>query len=87
MPFAAICVLLALVAFAVEMLGSDRFFKQDANGAPSFAVPAANFKGKNGYEKVMRGTEEVTLTHKFPESIKNGALKIEGYDEYKERNK
>jgi hypothetical protein len=86
MPFAAIAAVLALVAFAVEFLGSDRFMKQDKNGSPSFAVPEANFSGKNKYEEVPRSTGEVKLTRRFPDVARDGVLKIQSYDDYKSAN-
>jgi hypothetical protein len=87
MPFAAIAMVLALGAFAVELLGSQKVFTQDSTGSPSFAVPEADYAGKNRYEKKKRATGEWDLAYKFQPVMENDTMKIETYEEFKDRKK
>ncbi len=81
MPFAVVCLVLALAVFTIELIGSQKPFQQDKTGSPSWAVPAADYKHGN-YEKVKAATGKVNLGYNFPNDLPN-RLPIPAYEDFK----
>ena len=67
-PFAAICLVLALVAFSIGLFTSQEVFEQDKRGEPEFYVPIRDYK-HGGYEKVVRATGEINFLYAFSDDL------------------
>lgn len=80
LPFAVICLILALAAFAIELL-SSKWLAQDETGSPSVGVPHHDY-GHGRYENFRKSTQEVDLNWDFTED-RLSDLPIETYQEFK----
>lgn len=93
-PFAVVGLVLALAAFTIELVSSQRLIKQDPKTeTPGFAVPHPDLARRAGtpgvrVEKPKTGEEfEVDLRYDFAQSM-TGAIPIKTYDQFKaDKNK
>jgi len=67
-PFASICLVVALAAFAIGLFTSQDIFEQDKRGEPEWAVPNRDYR-HGSYETIVRSTGEINWAHKFSDTL------------------
>ncbi len=67
-PFAAICLVIALVAFSIGFFTSQEIFEQDKSGEPTYAVPYRDYR-HGSYEKIVRATGEINWAYTFSDNL------------------